>query len=277
MNLTMLSSEQIAAYRRLGYLIVENVFSPSEIDELRRVTDAFVEKSRDHSANDAVFDLEPDHTRQQPRVKTIKNTAKLHEAYGRAIAHPKLLDLVADLIGPSIRYSSDKLNLKLGQPGDPAGDPPLRWTQPWAHYPHTNDALLVAGVAIDEATLANGCLQVAPGTHRGPIHDHHRDGRFTGKITEPGFRPENSVALEMKPGAVAVRHIRLVRTAGANHSTLPRRMLVYHYGAGDAWPLMGGAGQWEAYVAGFLRGGPTNRPRLEAIPVRLPVTSSTGA
>ena len=271
----MLSQQEIGFYREHGYLIVEDVFSAAEIAELRRVTDEFVEKSRDLAADNAAYDLEPDHTPENPRVKTIKNTAKLHPVYRGAIENPKLLDKVAQLIGPAFRYNSDKLNLKLRQPGAPASDPPLKWTQPWAYFPHTNDDIVIAGVAIDDATVANGCLLVVPGTHRGRIYDHHLDGKFTGKITEAGFRPEGAVPLEVRAGGVTLRHVRLMRSNGPNHSAPSRRIVTYHYCAADAWPLLAGERFFETYVATFLRGQPTHQPRLADIPVRLPVTYRT--
>ena len=42
----MLTQEQIEQYDRNGYIGVENVLSPEEVEELRKVTDDFVEKSR---------------------------------------------------------------------------------------------------------------------------------------------------------------------------------------------------------------------------------------
>ena len=39
----MLTQDQIDFYHEQGYLGVENVLSSAEIDELRRVTDDFVE------------------------------------------------------------------------------------------------------------------------------------------------------------------------------------------------------------------------------------------
>ena len=69
----MLTPQQIQFYRDSGYLGVENVFSPAEVEELRRVTDEFVEQSRAVTANDAVFDLEPSHTPEVPRLRRLKD------------------------------------------------------------------------------------------------------------------------------------------------------------------------------------------------------------
>ena len=62
----MLTQEQVEAYHAQGYISVEGVFSDTEIEELRRVTDEFVERSRQVTENDEDFDLEPGHSAAGP-------------------------------------------------------------------------------------------------------------------------------------------------------------------------------------------------------------------
>ena len=49
----MLSPEQIKFYRDNGYIGVDGVYSAAEVAELRRVTDEFVDKSREMTQGDA--------------------------------------------------------------------------------------------------------------------------------------------------------------------------------------------------------------------------------
>ena len=62
----MLNADQIEAFDRDGYLVVENVLTAGELEELRRVTDEFVERSRHVNSNDETFDLEPGHSAHRP-------------------------------------------------------------------------------------------------------------------------------------------------------------------------------------------------------------------
>src|SRR5207249_3184718 len=68
----MLSDAQRVAYQRDGFIVVPEVFSPAEIDELRRVTDEFVRNSVSVAANDEIYDLEDTHSPQEPRVRRLK-------------------------------------------------------------------------------------------------------------------------------------------------------------------------------------------------------------
>ncbi len=47
----MISGQDVAFYRENGYLVVREVLSRSEVEELRRVTEEFVEKARAVSAS----------------------------------------------------------------------------------------------------------------------------------------------------------------------------------------------------------------------------------
>ena len=200
-----------------------------------------------------------------PRLRRLKNPSKQHEAYRRALAHPKVLDIVGQLIGPGIHTNGEKLNMKLADVGSP-----VEWHQDWAFYPHTNDDLLAVGVAMDDAGLENGCLLVIPGTHKGRIYDHNQDGHFVGAVTEDSFKPDGAVPIELKAGGISLHHVRVLHASAPNRSPRPRRLLLFQYCAIDAWPLMAGENFWETYTSSILRGQPTNQPRLANVPVRLP-------
>jgi len=261
----MLSNQQIDFYRANGYIGVENVYSPAEVADLRRVTDELVERSRAVTKNDDIFDLEPSHSPLVPRVRRLKNTAQHDPVFRRTLDHSKMLDIVAQLIGPSIYCNGDKLNMKIGGVGSP-----VEWHQDWAFYPHTNDDLLAVGVTLDDSTIENGCLLVLPGTHLGRIYDHNQDGGFVGAVTEDGFRPDGAVPIELKAGGISIHHVRVLHGSAPNRSPNPRRLLLFQLCAGDAWPLIANENYWDNYADSFLRGSPTNQPRLAPVPVRLP-------
>jgi ectoine hydroxylase-related dioxygenase (phytanoyl-CoA dioxygenase family) len=265
----MLTPQQIQFYRDSGYLGIENVFAPSEVEELRRVTDEFVEKSRAVTVNDAVFDLEPSHTPEVPRLRRLKDPIKQHPVYRGALHHPKLLAIVSQLIGPALTSNGNKLNLKLADGGSP-----VEWHQDWAFYPHTNDDLLAVGVAMDDSSLENGCLMVLPGTHRGPVLNHHEEGVFAGAVTEPGFRADGAVPILLKAGGISIHHVRLLHGSAPNRSPRARRLLLFQYCAADAWPLLPGEKPWEAYLNSIVQGSPVSQPRVSPVPVRLPLPAA---
>lgn len=260
----MLTQQQIAFYHKHGYLGVENVLSQCEVDDLRRVTDVFVEKSREVAEHTAVFDLEPGHTPENPKLRRLKSPIEQHEVYRNTLHHEKILAMVSQLIGYGLRCNGNKLNMK--QPGYGS---PVEWHQDWAFYPHTNDDLLAVGVVIDDMTEENGPLLVIPGSHKGPVYDHHLNGHFCGAVTDPTFSDKGTTPVMVKAGGITIHHVRMLHGSVSNTSDKPRRLLLFQYCAIDAFPL-GGIVNWDAFNATIVRGEATNIPRVEPVPVRLP-------
>ena len=261
----MLTSKKIDFYHENGYLGVEGVLSADEVAELRRVTEGFVQLSASVTDHTDVFDLEPGHTPESPKLRRLKDPVKQHEVYKKFLHHPRILDIVEQLIGPGLRTNGNKLNMKSPEYGSP-----VEWHQDWAFYPHTNDDLLAVGVSMDEMKYENGCLLVIPGSHKGPVYSHHQDGHFAGAVTEEVPDADKAVPIELEAGGISIHHVRTLHASAKNVSSRPRRLLLYQYCAPDAWSLQGYP-NWQAYLDSMVRGEPTNRPRLVDVPVLMPL------
>ena len=267
----MLTTDQIAAYRADGFITVENVLSAAELADLRRVTDEFVDRSRAIASHDHIFDLEPNHSADNPRLRRIKSPILHHEVYDATLRHPRILDIVEQLIGEGVRTNGNKLNMK-----EPDHGSAVEWHQDWAFYPHTNDDLLAVGVAIDDMTEENGCMLMAPGSHRDALRSHHENGVFVGAVSEPGFQPSRVEKCEVRAGGISIHHARTLHASTPNHSQKPRRLLLFQYCALDSWPLEGFA-TYDGLRQSVLRGKPTVTPRMADVPVIIPLPKPENA
>ena len=121
--------------------------------------------------------------------------------------------------------------------------------------------------------LENGPLLIIPGSHKGPVHDHHAEGRFCGAM-DPGKQEVDytaAIPLTGKAGSITVHHVRAVHGSAPNLSNRDRRLLLFQFRAADAWPLLGFPQGLEAFDALMVAGTPSNAPRLTPVPVRLPL------
>jgi ectoine hydroxylase-related dioxygenase (phytanoyl-CoA dioxygenase family) len=231
-----LTDAQIASYHRDGYLAVTRLIDAERVQALRRLTEEFVGRSRVLARSDAVFDLDPRHSAATPIVRRIKNPADHDPLYAWVALESPILDVVSELIGPSIRFHHSKLNLKGGRVGAP-----VEVHQDAAFYPHSNDDVLAVGLLLDDATAENGAMAVLPGSHRGPIYTHFdAQGRFAGCMrSEDIARLDRSgaVLLTLPAGSVHIHHYRLVHWSAPNTSPGDRRLLINAYAAADAVPL----------------------------------------
>jgi ectoine hydroxylase-related dioxygenase (phytanoyl-CoA dioxygenase family) len=231
-----LTDEQIAGYHRDGYLAVPRLIDAERVAELRRVTDVFVERSRGIARSDAVFDVDPRHSATAPIVRRIKNPADHDPLYAWVALESPILDIVTELLGPSIRFHHSKLNLKGGRVGAP-----VEVHQDAAFYPHSNDDVLAVGLLLDDATVDNGAMAVLPGSHRGPIYTHFdAQGRFVGGMREDDIARldrSRAVLLALPAGSIHIHHYRLAHWSAPNTSAGDRRLLINAYAAADAVPL----------------------------------------
>ncbi len=119
-----------------------------------------------------------------------------------------------------------------------------------------------------------------PGSHKGPLYNHFKDGVFANAIHDDNFKRVDPVYLEAPRGSITLHHVRTAHGSDMNASQQPRRIVCFIYNAMDAWPLLGVAGpdftnvgpvDWDLFNSTMVRGKPTEFPRLKACPVLLPL------
>lgn len=267
----MLSAREIEQYRETGWLVVENVLDPETLSQARQVIAEFVAGAANVTGHDHIYDLEPGHRAEAPRVRRIKTPHTNHPLFWKIARLPNLVGMLEQLLGPSgVRLHGSKINLKAPEFGSP-----VEWHQDWAFYPHTNDDILAVGVMLDDMLPENGPLMVMSGSHKGPTYDHHLDGFFSGAIDPEKIDLDLSKAeaLVAPAGSVSFHHVRLVHGSAQNTSHRPRQLLLYEYAAADAWPLMG-VSDFANFNERLVSGAPGIVPRLADVPVRMPLPPS---
>ena len=266
----VLSDKQIATYEETGYLVLERHLPQTVIDALRAEIARFEDEARGMTASNERLDLEDTHTPEGPRLRRIKLPHTISDPVRELMYSDHILAPARDLIGPDLRLHTTKLNMKSAGYGAA-----VEWHQDYAFYPHTNDDILAIGVIIDDMASENGPLMVYPGSHRGPVHDHHVDGVFAGAFIpeDVGLDPADAVELKGPAGSISIHHGRIVHGSALNTSDRSRRILFFEMMAADAFPIMGSMTRWEGiedYNTRMLCGEPTLEPRLKDIPIRIP-------
>lgn len=267
----MLSASQIEQYENDGYTVVRGALPENLLTELHRITDEIVASAKGLTDHTNVLDLEPSHTPENPRVRRIKTPQLVHPFYRELAGHECVVSALRPLIGDNIRLRAGcKINMKSAEWGSP-----VEWHQDWAFYPHTNDDVLAVGILLDDMDETNGPVMFLPGSHTGPIYDHHSDGAFCGAIDLTSERVDVAPAIPMygNAGDMTIHHARLVHGSKVNRSTNSRRILFYEYSAADAWPLAGveHLNDTEGFDSRIVSGSPTLRPRLADVPVKVPL------
>ncbi len=212
------------------------------------------------------------HAASARKIRCSISSPIIDPFYRALSAHPRLLALVARIIGPKIRLNHAKINMKTAEVGSA-----LEWHQDWAFAPHSNMSTCVVSIMIDACHAENGPVLVVPGTHQGRLLEHHNDGSFVGAIIDDGAGlPDYTTAVPLlgPAGSIAIHHPLAVHGSAANRSGAPRRILFFEYAASDAWPLFYHV-DWDEYQSRIVAGPPSSEVRLEDVRVKLPFPNHT--
>ena len=264
----MISEQDVQTYRRDGVIVVPDILDADTLSQVRTVIAELVAGSAKTLEHTDVYDLEPGHTAESPRVRRIKAPQKVHPLFDQIVRSPAVLDILKKLIGPGLRLHGSKLNMKSARYGSP-----VEWHQDWAFYPHTNDDILAIGVLLDDTDLSNGPMLVTPGTHKSEVWNHHGDdGHFAGLIDPDTIKSaiDRAVPCMGRAGSMSFHHVRALHGSAMNTSDRPRNLLLYEVAASDAWPLMG-VKDFDEFNSRLLSGDVVVAPRLTDVPVRMPL------
>ncbi len=218
-----LSFEDVLKYQKDGYVLVKNLFSQDEINRLiqeveggDRVnkTAAGISDSKGKAAKLAIwFELGQD-------------------IWSAASTCPRIINNIRILLGEEAAFFHGKVMLKEARSGGA-----WEWHQDYGYwynqgfiFPH----MISAFIALDPATVENGCLKVLKGSHKLGRLEHGQVGSQTGadptriKQLESMFE---LVECEMSAGSVLFFHSNLLHSSAANESDHHRRSFIMCYNA----------------------------------------------
>ena len=278
----MITEKQVKSYKEKGYLIVENAIPVATLKNLQNVTDDFLEKSRLIKENDEIYDIGDGHSKDSPILRRLKNPHQIHKTYENITKDDCILDIVSQLIGNNLRRDHTKLNFKGAHGGEA-----IEWHQDWAFYPHTNDDIVEVGIFLDDCEEKNGPLMAVPGSHLGPLDDHHHNGNFIGAVdpTKSHYDVNKAEAFIAKAGSISLHHVRSLHGSKKNNSDKSRRVLFIGYTASDSWPLKGildlglkptadekdfVKNIFKVYESNIVKGKPCLEARIVSNPIKLP-------
>ena len=145
-----------------------------------------------------------------------------------------ILDMVAQVIGPDIILWNSSFFAKPAVNGKKTP-----WHQDGEYWPLRPLATCTVWLAIDEATVENGCLKFMPGSHkRKELRPHrtNKDPNFTlhQELLESEYDDEKAVPLELEAGQMSLHDVYLLHGSEANDSGKPRRGMTMRFMPGTS-------------------------------------------
>ncbi len=226
----ILTDDQIAQYQEQGYILLKGVLSRAEAADFRREAHELMDRLARNQTIDATWGSARMLGKQaETRLLHCHNVQFQTGAFTRLLTDPRLVDPVADLIGPNVQLHHNKLFIKPPEKGSPF---PMHQDHPF--FPHERHTMLAAILHFDDAPLAKGCVRVVPGSHKaGPI-EHDPEGSYHLPLDQ--YPLESSVPMEAEAGDVLVFSYLTIHGSGVNTSDEARTTLLVQMRAPDDRP-----------------------------------------
>ena len=232
----VLTQSQRESYFTEGYILLERIIGDEWLAKLRAATEELVERSRSVTKSDKVFDLEPDHRADAPRLRRVSNPTEQHPVFWEYITKGPVPDIVADLVGPHVKFHHSKLNFKWAKGGEE-----VKWHYDIAFWPHTNYSPLTIGTYIYDCGPDNGPLMVMPRSHEvDPMPSQYNSaGNWTGCLSDQDVQQldlSKAVTLTGPAGSLTLHNCRTLHASPKNLSDTGRPLLLYTLTSADAFP-----------------------------------------
>jgi ectoine hydroxylase-related dioxygenase (phytanoyl-CoA dioxygenase family) len=150
-----LSTAQVAAFARSGYIVLRGVFDAAAMAEIGRWTDELA-RAPETSGGHWVYREASRHDPAARIVQRIENFCPVHAGYDRFIRTGRLIELVSAVLGEPAVLFKEKINFKM--PGGAGFKAHQDQQAGWSRYA---PLFVTALVSIDAATIENGCLEIA--------------------------------------------------------------------------------------------------------------------
>lgn len=225
------AQQQRRHYDEHGYLVVPDVLERGDIDDLIAETAEIARGNRGPVRGLVPVDPDTSDDQALARYLTIHFPHKASDLIrDRYVAHPRFTEILSAVLGPNVKCMQSMLFVK------PAGKPGQAWHQDEFFIPTRDRSLVGLWLAIDDATVENGCVWVRPGSHADgvlyPAKPHGSADFDEGdQIFGTPDDDDPGIPVEISAGSV------LLFNGYLHHRSLPnrapagsfRRALVNHY------------------------------------------------
>lgn len=220
----LLTQDQIDSFNQNGYLVVEDLLTPEEVDSYRQLYEDFLSNKIDASAyRGDLSGQSNDDNHKGERITQIMVPSRIVPSLLDKSLHQKSLAVAQQLMGDDIALDFDMLIDKA-----PYTNTPTPWHQDcayWISMPDTRAAS--CWVALDDAYMDNGCMWYIPKSHLIPIRPHRPAAK--GGALQCDAEESEAVAVEIKAGSCVYHHGGTLHYSRGNSTADRRRAFITNF------------------------------------------------
>ena len=245
-----LTDQQIGDFSETGFTVVEGLLDLAEVDVLRSELDSFAlghyqlsslvrmaDGRRGRPNDDHELELELERMTEGERLRAIQTVQFPHLSSTpcrELVERKDLLVAIGALAGAHLGTRVGEMTciqsfVFYKHPGELG----KAWHQDETYIQTDDGTLTGVWVALDDATVENGCLWFVPGSHGSrqlfPMEAHSRPDEFDHALEAQGCDTNAEVPVEVAAGDAVVFNGYLLHSSGPNRSSSWRRAIANHY------------------------------------------------
>jgi ectoine hydroxylase-related dioxygenase (phytanoyl-CoA dioxygenase family) len=239
---TKLLDTQVDDFHRDGYLILNKLFLPEEIEAMRREADLILELMVNSSlANQRTssrlnLSVTSDGRQYARRIQPLNDLSLM---FTQLSTSHRLMEPMRQMLSGPPALMEEKIVYKEPLPEPIPGlkyemhDDRFAIHSDWAYYKDQGypRQLINAAICLDDCTVDNGPLHVWPGSHK---QDYEHEMTNVGRQVLPHLIDFNGgVDLVAPAGSIIFFHAMLVHSSRHNPGPRPRRLLFFSYALND--------------------------------------------
>lgn len=226
--------DQNRFFEEEGYLVIKDLLTGDELGECQAEIERLHQVAAEFEANGnpamKYFQREPyakDATYNGlPVLRKIEETRDFSETFRNLAAHPRLLEVLHQLIGPDLLLFRSTLMLKPAYHGSAHG-----LHQDSFYWPMEPPTLVTVSIALTDSTPENGCFKVIPSSHRWGLLQWGRIARNKDEalVDRTDIDLSGQIDVPLSAGSALCFHSLVVHGSGANTTPQPRNTALYAY------------------------------------------------
>ncbi|AFH61077.1 phytanoyl-CoA dioxygenase family protein [Paenibacillus caseinilyticus] len=216
----MITHEQLKNYEEQGYIIFEDLFSEEQIAMVRSIVDKLNEefdkkmeqigRSGISVENKISFNMHL--TAQDPYMNTF-------------VGNEKMVSITTALLGPNVKLYWDQSAYKKQE-----ANRDFPWHQDNGYGPIEPEHYVTCWLALEDATIENGCIWIQPGTHKQGLVEH----RDTDVGKQCYFGEDPGIPVPLRKGSMVAFHSLLFHRSTPNCSDTIRKGYIMQYSVDGA-------------------------------------------
>lgn len=216
---SLVTDDHIRQINEHGFFVLENVFTVEEMDEVARRIEEYEAR-----ANAALKEHGDSGISRANEITFNSHLAENDDHIRAFVTRPEWVDITTRLIGPDVDLYWNQSVFKY-----PEGERVFPWHQDDAYTPVKPAPYLTCWLALNDATVENGCISVLPGSHKDGLRPHEQTNLgLVGYSNDAEYQGE---LVPVKAGSVAVFWSLTLHKSGPNRSQGMRKAYVIQYAA----------------------------------------------